>query len=319
MEWGSSMKRVLVLSYTQSGQSSQAVESLISTLDRSAFEITSERIRSRVVFPFPWKVGRFFSVFPECVLGLPPDVEPPAFDPDRQFDLIILAWQVWFLAPSLPVQGFLKSEHARVFSGARVITLTVCRNMWHTASETMKNLVAGAGGTLIDNIVITDQGAPWAGFITTPRWMFTGRRDRFLGFFPPAGVAGEVIRSLSRFGMAINERRHLLDEQPPRPMLRGLGAVQVERRYVIPELIGRFTFPFWARLIRAAGPPGGALRAILTAGFVVYLVLAILLLIPASVVAGLLLYPLIRNPLRGYIDRLKAPSGIDGVEAEAVA
>ena len=149
--------------------------------------------------------------------------------------------------------------------------------------------------------------------------MFTGRRDRFLGLFPPAGVADEVIDSLARFGRAINERRQVLDEQPPRPMLRGLGAVQVERRYVIPELIGRFTFPFWARMIRAAGPPDGVARRVLTFVFVLYLVLAIVLIIPASVLAGLLLYPVIRVPLRSYIDRLKAPSGIDCVEAEAAA
>lgn len=313
------MKRVLVLSYTQSGQSSQAVESLISTLDPSEFEITAERIRPSVSFPFPWKVGRFFGVFPECVLGLPPGIEPPAFARGDRFDLIILAWQVWFLAPSLPVQGFFKSEHAHVISGARVITLTVCRNMWHTASETMKRLIANAGGTLIDNIVITDQGAPWAGFITTPRWMFTGKRDRFLRVFPPAGVADEVIRSLARFGRAINERRIYLDAEPPRPLLRGLGAVQVERRYVIPELIGRFTFPIWARMIRAAGPQGGPARRFLTLLFVIYLVLAIVLVIPASVLVSFLLYPLIRGPLRVYIDRLKAPSGLDAGEAEAAA
>ena len=313
------MKKVLVLSYTQSGQTTRAVESLIGPLDPSEFTVTVEQIRPSIPFPFPWKVGRFFSVFPECVLGLPPGIETPSFAGNDRFDLIIFAWQVWFLAPSLPVQGFLRSEHARVLSGTRVITLTVCRNMWHTASETMKRLVAGAGGTLIDNIVITDQGAPWAGFVTTPRWMLTGRRDRFLRVFPPAGVADEVIGALARFGRAINERRHLLDAEPARPMLRGLGAVQVERRYVIAELVGRFTFPFWARLIRAAGPPDGMARRFLTLLFVAWLVMAILLVIPASVLVSLLFYPLLKGPLRGYIDRLKAPSGIDCAEAEAAA
>jgi len=52
---------------------------------------------------------------------------------------------------------------------------------------------------------------------------------------------------------------------------------------------------------------------------VLYLVLAIVLVIPASLLVGLLLYPLIRGPLRVYIDRLKAPSGLDSSEAEAAA
>jgi hypothetical protein len=44
---------------------------------------------------------------PECILGVPPEIEPPGFDPIEPFDLVVLAYQVWFLSPSLPVQGFL--------------------------------------------------------------------------------------------------------------------------------------------------------------------------------------------------------------------
>lgn len=313
------MRRVLVLSYSQSGQSTQAGDSLISTLDRDAFDVTVERIRPRSPYPFPWKVARFFDVFPDCVLGRAPDVDPPSYPAGTRFDLVILVWQVWFLAPSLPVQGFLKSEHAEVLRGARVITLTVCRSMWHTASETIKRMIAEAGGVLIDNIVITDQGPPWAGFITTPRWMFTGRRDRFLGLFPPAGVSDDVIHGLARFGTAINDRRQDLDRTPARPLLRGLGAVSVERRYVIPELIGRISFPPWARLISASGPAGNLRPRLLTLLFVIYLVGAILILVPLGVLLSLLLYPIIRSPLRAYVERLKAPSGHDSVEAEAAA
>jgi hypothetical protein len=183
----------------------------------------------------------------------------------------------------------------------------------------MKLLIAEAGGLLIDNIVITDQGAPWAGFVTTPRWMFTGRRDRFLGVFPPAGVADDVIEGLARFGAVLNDRRHELDRSGAASLLRGLGAVQVERRYVVPELIGRFSFPLWARAIAAVGPDGSFARRLLTLLFVFYLAGAILVLVPLGILLSLLLYPIIRSPLRAYIERLKAPSGVDPVEAEAAA
>ena len=66
------------------------------------------------MYPFPWNLYRFFDVFPECVNHEPPEIEKPQFNPDDKFDLVILAYQVWFLAPSLPIQGFLQSEYAKV-------------------------------------------------------------------------------------------------------------------------------------------------------------------------------------------------------------
>jgi hypothetical protein len=101
----------------------------------------------------------------------PPELQPVAFDPDGRFDLVIIAYQVWFLSPSLPVTGFLKSEAARVLKGKPVVTLIVCRNMWLTAQEKMKTLIASKGGHLIDNVALVDRGAPWTTFVTTPRWL----------------------------------------------------------------------------------------------------------------------------------------------------
>lgn len=304
------MKRVLVLSYSQSGQTREAVRSLVSGLDPDRFAVTEEVLRTSEPFPFPWSLRSFFGVMPECVLARPPALVPPSFAPDDRFDLVILAWQVWFLSPSLPIQAFLASPWARVLRDTPVVSLTVCRNMWHTASETMKRLVASAGGRLVDGIVLTDQGPPWAGFVTTPRYMLTGRRDPFLGL-PPAGVSEEAIRDCRRFGEAIGVQEDRLALDPPRSLLAGMGAVPFERRYVIPELIGRFSFRPWARWIRWAGPRGSVGSEALTALFVAYLVLAILLLVPAAILATAILYPAIRRPFRSYEDRIKSPSGVD--------
>lgn len=305
------MKRVLVLFYTQTGQTEDAARSLVAPLDPARFEVVSEPIRTVERFDFPWSAGSFFGVMPECVLGRPPELEPPSFSPDARFDLVVLAWQVWFLAPSLPVQAFLRSPWARVLRGTRVVGLVVCRNMWHTASETMKRSIAEAGGVLSDSIVITDQGPPWAGFVTTPRWMLTGRRDPFLGL-PPAGVSETTLQGLSRFGEVLNAHEGDLDASPDRPLFRGMDAVPFEARYVVPELIGRVSFRAWARVIRAAGPRGAILPGLLTAAFVVYLVVAILLLVPLGILLTVALYPWIRRPFRDYVTRLKFPSGVAG-------
>lgn len=310
------MKHVLVIYYSQSGQSARAAESFVSTLDPGRFEVRMEPVHPKAEYPFPWTFGRFFGILPECVLGRAPMIESPGFDPGARFDLVIIAYQVWYLAPSLPIQGFFRSEHAAVLRDTRVITLVVCRNMWHTASETMRRMIAGAGGILIDNVVITDPSPPLASFVTTPRWMFTGKRDRLWGIFPEAGVPDAEIRRLSRFGSAISSAETDLEGPRGRSILRGLGAVEVQSRYVVPELVGRFSFPPWARLIDASGRPGGLLRRFVTLLFVLYLVFAILILVPVATLVRLLLHPFLKGRLQAYVERLKYPSGIESGDLE---
>ena len=272
-------------------------------------------VRSRTRYPFPWSFWGFFGVLPDCVLGRAPEIEPPGFSPDDRFDLVVLVYQVWFLAPSLPIQGFLASPWARVLGGTRVITLVVCRNMWHTASERMKRRLSELGALHIDNVVLTDPSPPIASFVTTPRWMFTGKQDSFMGF-PPAGVPEEEIRRLSRFGEAITRSEEALSGGEARSILRGLGAVEVEPRFVVPELIGRLSFPVWARVIDAAGRAGGMFRRAALLLFFLYLVFAILVLVPLAALVRLLLHPLVKRPIAAYVERLKRPSGIEAGDLE---
>jgi hypothetical protein len=305
------VKRVLALYYSQTGQLRSALDSFLSGLDPREFQVEFATIRPKVAYPFPWSFFRFLDVFPESVLGIAPEIEAPDFDLRARYDLIVLGYTVWYLAPSLPVQGFLRSPHAEVLAGKPVITLVACRNMWHTASVRMRNELARLGAELCDNVAVTDSGPAWTTFVTTPRWMLTGRRDRFWRVFPPAGVAAETIDALSRFGRAITERSALLARRPARPLLTGLGAVEIQRRFVVPELIARVLFPPWARFVRLFGPPGRPLRRLALALFALNLILTILVVLPISIVLRALLHPFLRRPLDAYIARLKAPSGVD--------
>ena len=117
------MKRILALYYSQTGQLRSALDSFLSGLDPREFQVEFATIRPKVAYPFPWSFFRFLDVFPESVLGIAPEIEPPDFDPEAKYDLIVLGYTVWYLAPSLPVQGFLRSPHAQVLAGKPVITL----------------------------------------------------------------------------------------------------------------------------------------------------------------------------------------------------
>jgi hypothetical protein len=259
-----------------------------------------------VVYPFPWNLYRFFDVFPECINQEPPEIEKPQFSPDDKFDLVILAYQVWFLAPSLPIQGFLQSEYAKVLKQTKVITLIGCRNMWHSASETMKKLIAQAGGIQIDNVVVTHQGSPLITFITTPRLLLTGKKDSLLGVLPPGGFLDEDINSLSRFGQRIVDKLNTLNDSSDESLFQDLNPVEVNKNYVLPELIGQTLYRPWAKLARAFGSQGSWTRLPIIFLFALQLVLAIPVVLLMSAIVNFLFAPLLRQKLDNHIQMLKS-------------
>lgn len=306
------MKRILVIYYTQSGDVGRAIQSFTRFLNTPDIELIWECINPKKQYPYPWSFYKFFDVFPECINEEPPDIEIPKFDLNTKFDLIIIAYQVWFLSPSLPIQAFLKSHYAKVLENRKVITLIVCRNMWHSASEIVKKMIKKMGGIHIDNVVVTHQGPPLATFITTPRLLLTGKKDKFLGALPPGGVRDEEINALSRFGRQIVNNLWALSNSSHQPLFTGLGAVEVDSRYIIPEIIGRFAYTPWAKLARFFGKPGSWSRRPIIYLFAANLVLALPIVLICSMLFRVLLYPLIHKRIESYVDTLKSPSEVPG-------
>jgi hypothetical protein len=304
------MPRILVIHYSQTGQATRAAKAMLAPLENHAeFEVIWQAAEPVVAYPFPWPLFGFFDIFPECVYLDPPALKPMGFDADAHYDLVVLVYQAWFLAPSLPITAFLKSPEARVLRDKPVITLIACRNMWLSAQEAVKKMLHDRGARLIDNVVLIDQGPPWATFVTTPRWMFTGRKDGFWGIFPPAGVAEPEISGAGRFGRALVEKRHLLHSGLATPLLSGLGAVKVNPGYIASERIAHRSFRMWGRLLRAIGKPGNPVRRAVLVVYVLFLVTMILTVLPLAIVVRALLRPLLRARMDREVARLESPSG----------
>jgi len=278
--------------------------------DQPDVEVTWEELKPVQPYPFPWPLLQFFDVFPESVLLAPPAMQPVAFDPDSRFDLVVIAYQVWFLSPSLPVTGFLTSEAARVLRGTPVVTVIVCRNMWLAAQEKMKGLIEANGGRLVDNVALVDRGSPWTTFVTTPRWLLTGRKGAFWGIFPAAGVSRQDIEETKRFGRALVDGLGKAGSGPVSgPLLAGLGAVRVNPAYIMSERMGQRIFPVWGRFLKALGPPGAPLRRVALVVYIVYLVCMILTVVPLGMAVRSALRPLFRRRLDAEVARLEQPSG----------
>src|SRR5690606_40364197 len=115
---------------------------------------------------------------------------------------------------------------------------------------------------------LTDECGAAASVLATPLWMFTGDRQPWK-WVPRAGIADAEILAASRFGEAMRARLQA-DAQPlTEPMLRGLGAVQVDEKLIASERVGSRSFHIWGRLIRALGPQEGVPRRIGLIGYVV--------------------------------------------------
>ena len=303
-------KRILVLYYSQTGQLERGVRSMMKPLeDAPGVECVYERLEPKEPYPFPWPILNFMDVFPECVQMEAPEMKPVSFDPDGRYDLVVVAYQVWFLSPSLPITGFLKSEAARVLKDKPVITFIACRNMWLTAHEKMRVMLRELGAKHIDNAVLIDQGPPWATFVTTPRWLWTGKKDGFWGVFPPAGVSRADITGASRFGRAIADSLDVLDDEPGRSLLSGLGAVKVNTRYIASEKIAHRSFTLWGRLFRKVGRQGSWKRKPLAVLYLVILVSLILSVVPITILVRAVIYPFIKGRLDSAARRFEEPSG----------
>ena len=304
------MKRVLLVHFSQTGQLARVARRLTSPLAAAGdVELVEEVLRPRRPYPFPWPAWRFLDAMPETVLLEPPALEPLTAGADERFDLVVLAYQVWYLAPSGPMTAFLKSEQGRrLLRGRPVVTVIACRNMWLVAQETVKHLIQEAGGRLRDNVAFVDGGGTLATFVTTPRWVLTGRRDAFWGL-PAAGVAEEEIRNADRFGRALLAGLRADRERSDEPMLTGLGAARVDPRLIFSERAGQRVFSLWSRLIRRGGAPGSAGRRLMLALFCAYLIAVILTLVPLSLLVQRLMIPLLSRRLESQRTYFELPSG----------
>ena len=304
------VKKVLVVQYSQSGQLTDVVNSVTTPLIASdSVELHTLTLHPEKPYPFPWPLIGFFNIFPECIYLDPPALKPLDIDKNQKFDLIIIAYQVWFLSPSLPVTAFLKSPEGKsLLQNTPVITLIGCRNMWVMAQEAVKKLLTEANARLLDNIVLTDQGSTLASFITTPRWVLTGNKDRFWGF-PAAGIAEKDIQDAERFGHAIRDALAENKEKNNSPLLNGLGAVNVDVSLVQSEKAGYRSFRVWGALLRLIGKPANPLRKLVLIFYIIFLIELILTIVPITMILQKLMKPILKKKFQTIKDQYELPSG----------
>jgi len=303
-------KKVLVVYYSQTGQLANILHSIMEPLESSTeVDVAWLALQSTENFGFPWSFWKFFDTFPELVYGEAPPNEPFEIEAMERFDLIVLGYQPWFLSPSMPITAFMQSPQARIILANKpIVSVIGCRNMWIQAHEDMKKLINHCGGRIIDNIVLSDQSGPLESFITTPRWMLTGKHDAFWGL-SRAGISDVHIAGCHRFGVAIANGLHQDKEKRYESVCQGLGAVYADPRFFASEKIGKRSFRIWGKLVRAFGERGSWSRRPILGIYVVFLVTLIVSVVPINMALGVVVRRVFKGKIDKIVREIEAPSG----------
>jgi hypothetical protein len=204
------MKNILVVYYTQSGQLRDIVNQFIAPFQEADALVEVQQIIPQQDFSFPWTSDRFFDAMPESVSGKPAALKAITFR-RSQYDLIVVAYQPWFLSPSIPISSLLQdATFKQLLRGTSVVTLIGARNMWLNAQEKIKKHLLEAGAKLVGNVALVDRNPNLISAVTILHWMMKGKKDRYLNIFPKPGISEKDITHTSAFAKIV--LRHLLND-----------------------------------------------------------------------------------------------------------
>lgn len=304
-------KKILVLYYSQSGQLKDILDNITRDIKANA-DVDYARIEPELSFPLPWKVSSFFDAMPECVELVPSPVKPlPAEVLDKDYDLVLLGYQPWFLSPSQPTTSFLKSEYAKVLNGKPVITVIGARNMWLNAQEQVKKMLLELDAHLVGNIALVDSNPNLVSTLTVFRWAFKGQKEPSK-YLPEAGVQAKDIAATERFGKPIYD--HLENDQLEslhRELLQQ-DAVVVKPGLIVLEKRGIKNFRKFAKYIREKGGPGAPEREARVKLFKRLLITGIFVLSPISSFTASIQKQVQRRQLKGDIDYFRGLAYVPG-------
>jgi len=287
------VKNVLVIYYTQSGQLLEIAQNVVNQLEASnQVSVTYHQIKPVESYSFPWKKDNFFDAFPESFLQIPCKLEKSEEEVlNETYDLVILAYQVWYLTPSIPINSFLKSDSAKkILNNTPVITIIGCRNMWIKAQEKIKILLRENQAKLVGNIALVDRNINHISVITISKWMFSGKKERYLGIFPKPGVSQKDINESVKFGRPILSSLLKKDYNNLQNKLLELDAVRIKPFLVLVDKRANILFGKWANLIIKKGKARDPKRRKWIKAFNNYLLFAIWLIAPIVFIVFLLTY-----------------------------
>lgn len=276
------MKKILVVYFTQTGQAKQALDATLKPFEENKnYQLDYLLIKPKKTFPYPWSYTEFFDIFPETVHGIPCELEKIDIDTNINYDLVIIAYQPWFLSVCVPISSFLQSVEAKqLLANKPVITIINCRNMWLGAQEKMKKRLLDIKANLVGNITFVDRSSNLVSLVTVLAFVLKGKKENFMGIFPKYGVTEKDLMHAPVFGKIILDNFENNQLENIQPQLNQQGALDIRGNLLLMEGRGRALFPLYANYISKKGTQGSEQRRTRVRIFGIVLPTAILLLSP---------------------------------------
>ena len=290
------MKKIAVIYYSQSGRTKQVIQRLADNRggldDKVSFSFF--QIESKKPFAFPWSFSSFFEVFPESVLKTPIELIP--LRGEDTYDLILFVYPVWYLSPALPVSSFLQSPEGKEFiKKTPIITIITCRDMWIQAQQEVKPAIETLGSKVAANVVLRDDYNSFQSLVTTLYWFLKGKNQKPFGIFPSPMLKEHQLKKVDLIKTLICDK---LQENK----VEDLKKIFIEKKIVIIEDYKIFLetrvkkiFTLWAHFVQNSSSPQK--RKLRLRFFQLYLISAIVILMPLSLTLFSLLHPFMKEKL----------------------
>lgn len=287
--------KVLVISYSQTGQLDQIIDHFLQPLE--GWSVERYKIRMRKPFDFPWNGPEFFGAMPDSVLEKPAEIEPLHLKEDH-YDLIIFGYQPWFLSPSIPATSILHNEVVKkCMRDTDVLTIIGARNMWLNAQMSVVKMIQENGGRLVGNVPLIDRASNLPSAVSIVHWMMKGKKTRKWRIFPKPGISEEDIEGASQFGEILREQYPAGKMELQKRFLE-TGKLKIGTDVLFIEERAKRLFLIWANLIEKRGTTPNKRRRWLVV-FKYYLIFALFVLSPIIVtVYSILIRPFTQAKIR---------------------
>ncbi len=158
-----SSKRILLLFYSFSGQTSSLIRNIITALEEEGHSVFKEKLIPCKTLRFP--VGSYSACFKMMIATFFRQrvaIEPLSAESKENYDLVILAGPTWSYNPSGPILSLIDRDGKTIFKEKTVLPLISCRGYWKAHLFGLTHLLKKHGAKIPNKIVFSHPSKePW--------------------------------------------------------------------------------------------------------------------------------------------------------------